>query len=104
MIMKLKPKDHIVTFMEKSPKVIEMLKDGGAQIIMKMTNCDYIFLVDSIENADLTEVIDGVKIRMSIFPSECVEFKKVKYEEGMDITMFKEAILYESDYSNALLV
>lgn len=96
--MKLKPTDHIVTLMEKNPKVIEMMEDGGAQMIMKMTRCDYIFLVDSIENADLTEVIDGVKIRMSIFPSECVEVKKVKYEDGMDITMFKEAILYESDY------
>ena len=102
--MKLKPKDHIVTFMEKNSKVIEMMEDGGAQMIMKMTNCDYIFLVDSIENADLTEVIDGVKIRLSIFPSECVEVKKVKYEDGMDITMFKEVILYESDYLKALLL
>ena len=81
-----------------------MMEDGGAQMIMKMTNCDYIFLVDSIENADLTEVIDGVKIRLSIFPSECVEVKKVKYEDGMDITMFKEVILYESDYLKALLL
>ena len=42
--MKLKPTDHIIMFYEKNDGVMEVLDNGGAQMIMKLTKCDYIFV------------------------------------------------------------
>lgn len=64
--MALKSTDHIIMFMEKNPGIIEMLEDGGAQVIMKMTNCDYIYLADKLVKADINESINGILIRSFI--------------------------------------
>lgn len=102
--MKLKPKDHIVIFIENNDGVEEFLSNGWAQVICKLTKSDYIFLVDFLEEPDLTEIINGIVLKTSIFPSELITFEKVKYEDGMDITMFKEAKYFKSDEAEALLV
>ena len=89
--MKLKPTDHIVMFVENNDGIEEFFNDRWAQVICKMTKCDYIFLVDKLDIADANEVINGVIWRYFIYPSDLVEFKKVKSENGMN---FKPAIYY----------
>lgn len=64
--MGLKCTDHIIMFMEKNPGVMEMLEDGGAQVVMKMTNCDYIYLADRLVKTDINEIINGVLVRSFI--------------------------------------
>lgn len=64
--MGLKYTEHIIMFMEKNPGVMEMLKDGGAQVVMKMTNCDYIYLADKLVKTDINEIINGVLVRSFI--------------------------------------
>lgn len=98
-IMKLKPTDHIIMFYEKNDGVMEMLNDGGAQMIMKMTNCDYIFVVDHIENPDHSEVINGVVCKFLMFPTKRVTFKKVKDEEGRK---FEKMAYFKADWSASL--
>ena len=64
--MGLKYTEHIIMFMEKTPGVMEMLEAGGAQVIMKMTNCDYIYLADKLVKTDINEIINGVLVRSFI--------------------------------------
>lgn len=64
--MGLKHTDHIIMFIEKNPGIMEMLEDGGAQVIMKMTNCDYIYLADKLVKTDINEIINGVLVRSFI--------------------------------------
>lgn len=68
--MGLKHTDHIIMFMEKNPGIMEMLEDGGAQVIMKMINCDYIYLADKLVKADINEIINGITIRSFMVMSD----------------------------------
>ena len=100
--MKIKPRDHIIMFVERNDGIEEFLNNGWAQVICKMTLCDYIFLVDKLDVYDVNNVIDGVIWKYFIYPSELVDFKKVNSENGMN---FKPAICYKADWvEDALLV
>lgn len=98
--MKLKPTDHIIMFYEKNDGVMKMLDNGGAQMIMKLTKCDYIFVVDHLENPDYVDAINGVVCKFSMFPTKFVTFKKVKDEEGRN---FEKMIYFKSDEMEYLL-
>ena len=98
--MKLKPTDHIIMFYEKNDGVMKMLDNGGAQVIMKLTKCDYIFVVDHLENPDHVDAINGFVCKFSIFPTKFVTFEKVKDEEGKN---FEKMICFKSDEMEYLL-
>jgi hypothetical protein len=77
-------------FMEKNPGVMEMLEDGGAQVIMKMTNCDYIYLADKLVKTDINEIINGVLVRSFIAMPDAFSEDIAK---KIGITYFKSEIL-----------
>lgn len=93
--MKLKPRDHIVMFVEKHDGIEEFFDGGWAQFICKATLCDYIFLVDEVKDPDSTKIIDGVLFKYSIYPTSIVTFKKVNDEDGKE---FKEAKYYRASW------
>lgn len=102
LFMKLKPTDHIVIFIENNNGVEEFLSNGWAQVICKTAKSDYIFLVDSLENPDLNEIVNGIELKTSIFPTKLITFEKVKYEDGIDITRFKKTKYFKSDDAEVL--
>lgn len=72
----MNPKEHINLLVEYNDGIVDMLKDWS-QVIMKMTNCDYIILVEKLDVTDINEIIDGVLVRAYMTPSKGFKTEKV---------------------------
>lgn len=96
--MKLKPTDHIIMFVEKNDKIVEVINDFGSWIC-KATRCDYIFFVDELQRYDFFDVIDGIIMKCFIVPTDFVTFNKIKYEDGMKIGTIE---YFKADWSASL--